>query len=147
MKVGISLDTALRYDPREGRNDFLTNKKLRVMIITANEQTFTSEVLDASTPVLVNFWAPWCGLCRMIDPTLDRLHQQWGDRLKLVNVNADENFKISNTYKLKSLPTLMLFERGQVYHRLEKFHSMDDLRRAAGDLNIALEEMTMSLSR
>lgn len=116
------------------------------MIVTANEQTFTSEVLDSTIPVLVNFWAPWCGLCRMLDPTLARLQGQWGDRFKLVSINADENLKLANTYRLKSLPTLMLFDRGTIRHRLEDFRNADDLRRTFGDLNIALEEIMMSLS-
>lgn len=116
------------------------------MIVTADEQTFSDEVLDSAIPVLVNFWAPWCGLCRMIDPTLDRLQQQWGNRYKLVSINADENLKLANTYRLKSLPTLMLFDQGNVRHRLEHFRNSDDLRRAFGDLNIALEEIMLSLS-
>lgn len=116
------------------------------MIVTANEQTFTNEVLDSPVPVVVNFWAPWCGLCRMLDPTLDKLRRQWGDRFKLVNVNADESLKLATTYRLKSLPTLMLFDQGTVRYRLEHFHSSDDLRRAYDDLNVALEETMMSIS-
>lgn len=116
------------------------------MNLSADEQNFTSDVLDSPIPVLVNFWAPWCGLCRMLDPTLERLQNKWGDRFKLVSVNADTSLKLANMYRLKSLPTLMLFDHGQVRYRVEHFRNSDDIRRAFGDINIALEEMMMSLT-
>ncbi|MGJ3251304.1 MAG: thioredoxin family protein [Elainellaceae cyanobacterium] len=116
------------------------------MIIAICEETFTKEVLTESTPVLVNFWAPWCGLCRLINPQLNRLIEEWGERVKVVSINADENLKLANTYRLTNLPTLLLFDQGKILHRLEKFHSVDDLHRAFGDLQIALEESTLSCS-
>jgi len=97
-------------------------------VLSVNERTFSQEVLDSSTPVLVDFWAPWCGLCRIIHPIIQEFQSDWGDPIKLIRVNADENLKLANTYRLKSLPTLLLFERGQLIHRLEGFHGRDDLR-------------------
>ncbi|QJB47163.1 thioredoxin family protein [Dolichospermum flos-aquae] len=100
------------------------------MVLSVNERTFTQEVLESSVPVLVNFEAPWCGLCRIIHPLLLQFQAECGDELKLVGVNADQNFKLSNTYRLKSLPTLLLIEKGIVKQRLEGFPGKDDLRQA-----------------
>ena len=84
------------------------------MVLSVSEQTFTQEVLESAIPVLVNFEAPWCGLCRIIQPLLLQFRTQYNGQIKLVRVNADENFKLSNAYKLKSLPTLLLIENGTV---------------------------------
>jgi thioredoxin 1 len=107
------------------------------MVLSVSERTFTQEVLESPIPVLVNFEAPWCGLCRIIHPLLLQFQAQCGDDIKLVGVNADQNFKLSNTYRLKSLPTLLLIEKGIIRQRLEGFRSRDDLR-------LALEEIKLS---
>ncbi|MBK1988403.1 thioredoxin [Sphaerospermopsis aphanizomenoides BCCUSP55] len=109
------------------------------MVLSVSERTFTQEVLESSIPVLVNFEAPWCGLCRIIHPLLLQFQSQCSDEIKLVRVNADQNFKLSTTYRLKSLPTLLLIEKGIVRQRLEGFRSRDDLR-------MALEEIKLSYS-
>lgn len=100
------------------------------MVSSVDERTFTQEVLESSTPVLVNFWAPWCGLCRCIDPLLARLQAVWGQQIKLVRVNADESLKLAADYQLTTLPTLLLFESGQLRYRLDSFHGQEDLRAA-----------------
>lgn len=96
-------------------------------MLTVNEQTFSEEVLKASVPTLVHFWAPWCGLCRLIVPTLLSLEQTWERQIKVVSVNADDNFKLANTYRLTNLPTLILFDRGQIIYRIEGFYKRDEL--------------------
>jgi thioredoxin 1 len=106
------------------------------MVLSVSERTFTQEVLESPVPVLVNFEAPWCGLCRIIHPLLLQFQVQCGDQIKLVGINADENFKLSNTYRLKSLPTLLLIENGVIRHRLEGFRSRDDLRLALEDIKL-----------
>jgi thioredoxin 1 len=98
-----------------------------IKLFSIGEQTFRQEVLEAPTPVLVHFGAPWCGPCRMVEPLLTRFQSEWGKRFKLVGVNADENLKLSSQYQIKTLPTLLLFERGQVIHRLEGLYRRDDL--------------------
>jgi thioredoxin 1 len=107
------------------------------MVLSVSERTFTQEVLESPIPVLVNFEAPWCGLCRIIQPLLLQFQIQCEDEIKLVGVNADQNFKLSNTYKLKSLPTLLLIENGVVRQRLEGFRGREDLR-------LALEEIQLT---
>ncbi len=104
------------------------------MVLSVSDQTFTQEVLKSSTPVLVNFGTPWCGLCQIIHPILLRFQASYGEQIKLVNVNADENFKLSNSYRLTTLPTLILLEEGKVRQRIEQVCRPDDLR-------IALEEI------
>ncbi|MFN6393889.1 MAG: thioredoxin family protein [Aphanizomenon sp.] len=106
------------------------------MVLLVNETTFTKEVLESSVPVLVNFEAPWCGLCRIIHPLLSQFQTQCGNELKLVGINADQNFKLSNTYRLKSLPTLLLIEKGVVKQKLEGFRSRDDLRSALEEIKL-----------
>jgi thioredoxin 1 len=98
------------------------------MIHSVTDQNFREDVLASSIPVLVNFEAPWCGLCKFIQPTLIEFHDRWDEQIKLVNVNADENLKLASTYKLKTLPTLILFTNGRITSRLEGFKGRDDLR-------------------
>ena len=113
------------------------------MLFSVNERTFEQEVLASSQPVLVHFCAPWCGLCRMINPVLVKLVSEIGRPIKLVSINADDNFKLSNYYRLKSLPTLMLFERGSLVQRLDNFQQREDLEQMIK--NIMNEVMAQSV--
>jgi thioredoxin 1 len=108
-----------------------------IMVLSVSERTFTQEVLESPIPVLVNFEAPWCGLCRIIHPLLLHFKVQCGEQIKLVDVNADDNFKLSNTYRLKSLPTLLLIENGVVRRRLEGFRSREDLLQALEEIKLS----------
>ncbi|HBB35324.1 MAG TPA: thioredoxin [Cyanobacteria bacterium UBA8803] len=100
------------------------------MVVSVNERSFTPEVLETSKTVLVDVWAPWCGLCRLIQPILQELQSEWSEPVKIVRVNADNNLKFANKYQIKSLPTLLLFENGELITRLEGFNGRDDLRMA-----------------
>lgn len=108
------------------------------MPLSVNEFNFKQEVLESAKPVLVDFSAPWCGLCRIIHPIVQDFQAERIDQVKLVRINADENLKLANTYRLKSLPTLLLFEDGKLVQRLEGFRGRDDLR-------IALEKLMDNL--
>ncbi|BAU66275.1 thioredoxin M [Stanieria sp. NIES-3757] len=98
------------------------------MFLSVNEQSFNQEVLKSSQPVLVHFWAPWCGLCRMIEPLLIQWQAEFTGPIKLVSINADENFKLANSYRLKNLPTLMLFERGNLLAKVDNFQNRESLK-------------------
>lgn len=97
------------------------------MILSVNEKNFSPEVLNCDRLVIVDFWAPWCGLCKAIVPILHKLQAEATQPIKLVSVNADENLKLANTYRLRSLPTILIFERGVLLERLEDFHGRDGL--------------------
>ena len=93
-----------------------------------SEQAFVSEVLESSTPVLVHFWAPWCGICQMIEPALTQLLAECGQSAKLVGINADENLKLASSYRITTLPTVLVFEGGKLLHRIDSFQRRDELR-------------------
>jgi thioredoxin 1 len=95
------------------------------MLSIVNEETFQEEVLQSPQPVLVHFWAPWCGLCRAINPMLVQLQNSLEQPIKLVSINADDNFKLANAYRLRSLPTLLFFEDGNIQKRLDNFQGRD----------------------
>ncbi|KOP22688.1 thioredoxin [Hapalosiphon sp. MRB220] len=110
------------------------------MVLSVSERTFTQEVLESPIPVLVNFEAPWCGLCRIIHPLLLQFKDKCNEQIKLVNVNADDNFKLSTKYRLKSLPTLLLIENGIVRRRLEGFRGREDLLQALEEIKLSYDK-------
>ena len=114
------------------------------MVLSVNERTFTKEVLESEVPVLVNFEAPWCGLCRIIKPLLLQFKSQCGEEIKLVGVNADNNFKLSTAYRLTTLPTLLLIENGIVRHRLEGFSGREDLFAALAEMKCCYTNLPKS---
>ena len=98
------------------------------MMTALTEETFSQEVLASSVPVLVHFQAPWCGICRLIKPVLNQLKNEWPVPMKLLDINADENFHLANYYQLKTLPTLLYVEGGKIVHRIEGITSRDSFR-------------------
>ncbi|GAB4375346.1 MAG: thioredoxin [Elainellaceae cyanobacterium] len=77
------------------------------------DSTFDQEVLESNVPVLVDFWAPWCGPCRMVAPVVDEIAEQYSGQVKVVKVNTDENPNVASRYGIRSIPTLMIFKEGQ----------------------------------
>ena len=81
--------------------------------IKTNDQNFKIDVLDSKQPVLVDFWAEWCGPCKAIAPSLEELSDEMSNKLKIVKINVDENPSISQTYSIRSIPALMIFKDGE----------------------------------
>jgi thioredoxin 1 len=77
------------------------------------DATFKEEVLDSELPVLVDFWAPWCGPCRMVAPVVEEIAQQYEGKVKVVKLNTDDNPQVASQYGIRSIPTLMIFKDGQ----------------------------------
>ena len=82
-----------------------------------SDASFESDVLNATEPVVVDFWAEWCGPCRMIAPALDEIATAMGDKIKIVKLNVDENPTTAAKYGVMSIPTLMLFKNGELASR------------------------------
>lgn len=82
-------------------------------LLQVTDKTFGPEVLDSELPVLVDFWAPWCGPCRMVAPVVDEIAEHYKDRVKVVKVNTDDNPEVASKYGIRSIPTLMIFKGGQ----------------------------------
>mgnify|MGYP002084828931 FL=1 len=78
------------------------------------DANFDAEVLQSATPVLVDYWAEWCGPCKMIAPVLDEVANEYGDKLKVVKLNIDENQSTPPKYGIRGIPTLMLFKNGDI---------------------------------
>lgn len=82
--------------------------------VQVTEQDFSQQVLDAEVPVLVDFWAEWCGPCRALGPVIESLSEQYAGRARVVKVDVDSNQQLAMQYGIRSIPTVMLFDKGQV---------------------------------
>ena len=81
-------------------------------IMIATTANWESEVLNAQGLVMIDFWAPWCGPCRMISPTVEELSKEYSGRIKVMKLNTDENSEIATRYKIMGIPTIMFFKNG-----------------------------------
>lgn len=85
----------------------------RLSIPQVIDASFYEEVIKSSCPVLVDFWAPWCGPCRMVAPVIDDIANEYKNKLKVVKLNTDENPNTATEYGIRSIPTLMIFVQGE----------------------------------
>ncbi|MEM8734992.1 MAG: thioredoxin [Aureliella sp.] len=102
------------------------------MALEFTDDNFQGEVLDSSTDVLVDFWAPWCGPCRQIAPLVDQLAEQYEGKVKVGKVNIDDNPAVTQQYGIQSIPTLLLFRGGDVAERFVGMPPKDKLEAAMG---------------
>ncbi len=98
-------------------------------VIVVKDGTFKNEVLDANEPVLVDFWAEWCGPCRMMAPVVEQIAQDYSGKMKVAKLNVDENPESAAAYGVMSIPTLILFKNGEAVERFVGFRPKQELAR------------------
>ena len=103
------------------------NVILKMLDLT--KDTFEREVLQNKMPVLVDFWAPWCGPCKMIAPLVEELAQEYQGKVKVGKLNTDENINIASKYQITSIPTLLLFKAGKPVQKIIGFKPKNELKK------------------
>lgn len=97
-------------------------------ILTLTPENFQSEVIQSATPTLVDFWAEWCGPCKMLGPVLDELATEYDGRVRIGKVNIDDHQQLAAQYGIRSIPTLLLFKKGDVADQVVGLRSKKELK-------------------
>ncbi|KYH28857.1 MULTISPECIES: thioredoxin [Clostridium] len=99
------------------------------MVREINSRNFIQEVINSEQAVLVDFWAPWCGPCRMLGPVIEELSEDMGDKVKFFKMNVDENPEIASKYRISSIPNVMIFKNGEVVENMVGFRPKQDFEK------------------
>ena len=97
--------------------------------IELKDSTFEQEVLKSNQPVLVDFWAPWCGPCRMLAPVVEELAKEYSGKIKVCKLNTDEQPNAATKFKISAIPTLLFFNKGQVVEQIVGVHSKSEIKK------------------
>jgi thioredoxin 1 len=97
-------------------------------VVTLTQENFAKEVLQSAVPVLVDFWAEWCGPCKMIAPILDELADEYNGKIRIGKVNIDDYQNLAAEYRVSAIPTLLIFRQGQVAEQIVGLKSKRDLK-------------------
>ncbi|MCH7616250.1 MAG: thioredoxin [Chloroflexi bacterium] len=95
-----------------------------------SDNEWDAEVLSSDTPVLVDFWAPWCGPCKMVAPVVDELAEEYDGKVKFVKLNTDDNIETASKYGIRSIPTLMVFKGGEAVEQVVGFRPKSELKKS-----------------
>lgn len=96
-------------------------------VIVLTKDNFKEEVIQSDLPVLIDFWASWCGPCRMVGPIIDQLATEYNGRIKVGKINVDEQVDLASTYKVMSIPTVILIKNGQIIDKIIGARPKSDL--------------------
>jgi thioredoxin 1 len=96
-------------------------------VLEFGDSNFQTEVLESSEPVLVDFWAPWCGPCKMLAPTIDELADDYSGKVRVGKVNTDESRQVAIDHQISAIPTVMIFKGGEVVERISGLQPKEQL--------------------
>ena len=102
------------------------------------DTNFDTEVIQAEKPVLVDFWAPWCGPCRMVAPVVEELAEEYDGQVEFVKLNTDDNPKVAAKYGIRSIPTLLVFKGGETVGQIVGFRPKSELKKRLDAVVVAV---------
>jgi thioredoxin 1 len=129
LMTGCDRPTARRVSPEDEKH-----------LVVLTKDNFQAEVLDSKQPVLVDFWATWCGPCKMIAPTVAEIATEFDGRVKVAKLDVDVAPALAKQYEISAIPTLLLFKNGKAFERLLGLQTKDDLRKALNKVAPAAEQ-------
>ena len=98
--------------------------------VDVNEASFDKVVLQAKEPVLVDFWAPWCGPCKMVGPVVEELAKEYAGKIKVCKMNTDENPVTASAYRISAIPTLLFFKGGKVMNDMQGMQPKEEMKKS-----------------